>query len=95
MYCKAEFFQMKYPLKIEENKSRFSKIKSEKRKILDKNSTIRKIELDCDIENKKVKDENYIVGIDFEFQIRARKGITFQKTRDLFGLIFLPKYELL
>ncbi len=44
---------------------------------------------------KKVKDENYIVGIDFEFQIRARKGITFQKTRDLFGLIFLPKYELL
>ncbi len=53
MYCKAEFFQMKYPLKIEENKSRFSKIKSEKRKILDKNSTIRKIELDCDIENKK------------------------------------------
>lgn len=95
MYRKAEFFQMKYPLKIEEIKSRFSNLKSQKRKIPDKNSTIRKIELNCDIEHKKMKDENYIIGLDFEFQISARKGVLWQKTRDLYGLIFLPKYSML
>jgi len=86
---------MKYPLKIEEIKSRFANLKSQKREIPDKNSTVRKIELDCDIEHKKVKDENYLVGIDFEFQISARKGVPWQKTRDLYGLIFLPNYNLL
>jgi len=95
MYRKAEFFQLKYPLKIDEIKSKFKDLKSTKRKILDKNSTIRKIELNCDIEHKKVKDENYIIGIDFEFQISPRKGVPYQKTRDLYGLIFLPGYNLL
>lgn len=96
MYRKAEFFKMKYPLKIEELKSKFSGVdKSTTRKIEDKNSEIRKIELDSAIEHKKAKDENYLVGLDFQYQISPRHGVPYQKTRDFYGLIFLPKYQLL
>lgn len=96
MYRKAEFFKMKYPLKIEAIKSKFASLdKSISRKTEDKNSLIRKIELDCTIEHKRVKDENYFVGLDFQYQISPRRGVPYQKTRDLYGLIFLPKYELL
>lgn len=95
MYRKAEFFRMKYPLTLEEIQTRFKKLQSGKRKTNDKNSTIRKIELDCDVEHKRAKDENYIIGMDFEFQISARRGVPWQKTRDLYGLIFLPKYDIL
>lgn len=95
MYRKAEFFKMKFPLKIEEIKSKFENLKSVPRKTLDKNSIIKKITLDCSFEHKKARDENYLVGIDFQFQISPRRGVPYQKTRDLYGLIFLPKYELL
>lgn len=96
MYRKAEFYKMKYPLKIEQIKSKFDDLKKlNTRKVDDKNSTIRKIELDCTIEHKRVKDDNYIVGLDFQFQISPRRGVPFQKTRDLYGLIFFPKHELL
>jgi hypothetical protein len=95
MYRKAEFFKMDFPLPIEEIKAKFSKLKSLPRKTEDKNSIIRKITLDCSFEHKKEKDENYLVGIDFQFQISPRRGVPYQKTRDLYGLIFLPKNNLL
>lgn len=95
MYRKAEFFNMAFPLSVEEIKTKFSKLKSVPRKTEDKNSMIRKITLDCTIEHNKKKDDNYLVGLDFQFQISPRRGVPFQKTRDLYGLIFLPKYKLL
>ncbi len=95
MYRKAEFFKMEFPLTIEQIKAKFSKLKSVPRKTPDKNSMIRKITLNCSFEHNKMKDDNYIIGLDFQYQISPRRGIPFQKTRDLYGLIFLPKYKLL
>lgn len=95
MYRKAEFFKMDFPLTVEEIKSKFSNLTSVPRKTEDKNSMIRKITLDCSFEHKKKKDDNYFVGLDFQFQISPRRGVPFQKTRDLYGLIFLPQHNLL
>ena len=95
MYKKVIFYEMKYPLPIEKIKKQFSKLIKEKRFVSDKNFITKKISLICDFENKKPKDDNYCVGVDFEFQIRARNNVPWQKTRDLYGIIFIPKYNLM
>lgn len=95
MYRKAEFFKMEFPITADQIKAKFSDLKSVPRKTLDKNSIIKKITLDCSIEHNKKKDDNYLIGLDFQYQISPRRGIPFQKTRDLYGLIFLPKHKLL
>ena len=86
---------MNFPLKLDVIKAKFSDLSSVPRKTNDKNSIIKKIILDCDIEHKKVKDTNYVVGLDFQFQISPRRGVRYLKTRDLYGLIFLPEHDLL
>ena len=95
MYRRAEFFQMELSLKIDVIEEKFKKIKEHNRKVTNKNNLIKKIELGCTFENKSEKSGNYLLGLDLQYQIRPRKGVRYQTTRDLFALIFFPKQNLL
>lgn len=95
MYRRAEFFKIEYPLKIDKIKEKFKDIKNYNRNPIDKNYISKKIKLVCSFEHKEEKDGNYLIGLDIEYQISPRKGVPFQKTRDLHALIFFPKYNIL
>ena len=95
MFRRAEFFNTDFPLKIEEIEHRFRGIKNKPRKIRDKNYITKHITLECSFDNKKEKDGNYLLGIDIEYQISAKKGIPYQKTRDFYTFMFFPKNNLL
>lgn len=95
VYRRAEFFKIEYPLKIDVIKAKFKGIKDHYRNPTDKNNLMKKIKLTCSFEHKEEKDGNYLIGLDLEYQISPRKGVPFQKTRDLYALIFFPKSNLL
>ncbi len=86
---------MEFPLKIDVIEEKFKKIKEHKRKEINKNNLIKKIELGCTFENKDKKSGNYLLGLDLEYQISPRKGVKYQNTRELFAIIFFPKQNLL
>jgi hypothetical protein len=95
VYHRAKFFQIEFPLKIDEIKEKLKKLKDHKRKVVNKNNLIKKIELVCTFENKTEKSGNYFLGLDLEYQISPRKGVRYQTTRDLFAIIFFPKKNIL
>ncbi len=54
---------MEFPLKINVIEEKFKKLKDHKRKVINKNNLIKKIELVCTFENKTEKSGNYLLGL--------------------------------
>ena len=95
MHRRAEFFRIDYPLKLEDIKNKFKNVKDRQRKVQDKNHITKKITLGCSFDNKKERDGNYLLGVHVEYQIHPKKGMSYQKTSDLFGFIFFLSHNLL
>lgn len=81
-------------MSIQEIKKKIGSVKNRQRKVPSKGAPERKITLDCDFTHK-AHDDYYVLGVDLEYQITARKGMPYQRTRDFFAFLFFEKEKVL
>ena len=95
MYRRAEFFKIDYPLTLQDIKTKIGPVTKKPRRVPDKNALTKKITLDCSFDHKNIINGHYILGMEIEYQITLRKGVPYQKTRDVFAFLFFAKQKIL
>lgn len=95
MYGRAKFFRIDYPITVQDIDKKIKNVTKKIKRVPDKNIMTEKISLSRKFYNKRKIGENYIFGMEMEWQITVKKGMPYQTTQDLLDFLFFTKEKIL